>query len=92
MIAIHTNRVAASKPFKASRYGHLKRHSVNALSDRLFGSPFLLSDSSLPDLLKKVGDTKGDTADMRTVIMAIGHFLNTFPLPFWLYDLPGLDM
>ena len=64
----------------------------NALSDRLFGSPFLLSDSSLPDLLQKVGDSKGDTADMRTVIMALGHFLNTFPLPFWLYDVPGSDM
>lgn len=69
-----------------------KAFSSNTLSDRLFGSPCLLSDSSLPELLQKVGGSNGDTADMRTIIMAIGHFLNTFPLPFWLYDLPGLDM
>lgn len=35
--------------------------------------------------------SQGKASDARMVTMAVGHFLNTFPLPFWLYDAPGLD-
>lgn len=62
-----------------------KCFSSNPLTCKLFKDPFLLTEETLPELLHHVAEHK-NAGDTRTVIMGLGHLMNTFPLPFWLYD------
>lgn len=68
-----------------------KGFSSSTLSATLFTTPYLLSTETLSTLIKSMTQANDNAPAIRTILMALGHFLNTFPMPFWLYDLPGMD-
>lgn len=66
-------------------------YSAMPLASELLHEPFLVTKETLPKLLTLAVEhhVQGEDGGLRQLCMALGEFLNSFPMPFLMYDAGG---